>query len=586
MSTAGKRTGTDISVEDLKRRITVARGDEPGDLLLKNARLVDVFCGEVRESHVVVSGAFIAGIGESYTEGKQVLDLQGKYLLPGFIDGHVHVESSHVTLSEFARAVVPRGTTAVVIDPHEIANVLGLNGIEYMLKASEGIPLDVFVMVPSCVPATLLETAGASLGEDEIAQALKYDRVLGLGEMMNFPGVIFGTPEVLGKLVISSKSGVVIDGHAPRVAGPELNAYVTAGIGSDHECTTREEAEPKLRLGMRLMIREGSAAKNLAELLPVINASTSRRCLFVTDDRHPEDLRVEGHMDHILQKAVSLGLDPVMAVQLVTLHPAEYFGLKRRGAVAPGYIADLVVVDDLKEFHVETVLKSGQIVAQEGLIKSDIPFYSSDTVFESVHLPPLSEDSFRIEANGSKARVIGLIENQIVTRHLVQDVKTELGTIVSDPEEDVLKVAVIERHSGTGNIGLALVNGFGLKKGALASSVAHDAHNVIVVGVDDGDMVRAVQEIGRMGGGFVVVSDRDVGASLPLPVAGLMSDQPLETVCEGLDRVHQAARDLGVRLDSPFTTLSFLALPVIPELKVTDQGLVDVNTFQIVDLFE
>ncbi|UCE17914.1 MAG: adenine deaminase [Gemmatimonadota bacterium] len=586
MSTAGKRTGTDISVEDLKRRITVARGDEPGDLLLKNARLVDVFCGEVRESHVVVSGAFIAGIGESYTEGKQVLDLQGKYLLPGFIDGHVHVESSHVTLSEFARAVVPRGTTAVVIDPHEIANVLGLNGIEYMLKASEGIPLDVFVMVPSCVPATLLETAGASLGEDEIAQALKYDRVLGLGEMMNFPGVIFGTPEVLGKLVISSKSGVVIDGHAPRVAGPELNAYVTAGIGSDHECTTREEAEAKLRLGMRLMIREGSAAKNLAELLPVINASTSRRCLFVTDDRHPEDLRVEGHMDHILQKAVSLGLDPVMAVQLVTLHPAEYFGLKRRGAVAPGYIADLVVVDDLKEFHVETVLKSGQIVAQEGLIKSDIPFYSSDTVFESVHLPPLSEDSFRIEANGSKARVIGLIENQIVTRHLVQDVKTELGTIVSDPEEDVLKVAVIERHSGTGNIGLALVNGFGLKKGALASSVAHDAHNVIVVGVDDGDMVRAVQEIGRMGGGFVVVSDRDVGASLPLPVAGLMSDQPLETVCEGLDRVHQAARDLGVRLDSPFTTLSFLALPVIPELKVTDQGLVDVNTFQIVDLFE
>ena len=575
-----------LRVEHVKHRIAVARGDAQGDLLLRNGRVVDVFSGEVLEINVITDNVYIAGVGETYTEAKEIIDLQGKFLLPGFVDGHVHVESSHVTLSEFGRAVLPRGTTTVVIDPHEITNVLGLAGIEYMLRASEALPLDVFVMVPSCVPATPLETAGASLGEDDIIKALNYDRVIGLGEMMNFPGVIFGVPEVLGKLVVSQKSGVVIDGHAPQVEGSELNAYITAGIESDHECTTREEAEEKLRLGMRVMIREGSAAKNLADLLPVVNESTSRRCLFVTDDRHPQDLRSEGHIDHILRRAVSLGLDPVIALQCASLNPAEYFGLKGRGAVAPGYIADLVVVDDLQEFRVDTVLKSGQIIVQGGHMTVDIPSYSDKTALQTVHLPPLSEDSFQIEARGTKARVIGLVENQIVTKNVLHDVQPVLGMVVSDIEKDILKLAVIERHTGSGNIGLGLVQGFGLKKGALGSSVAHDSHNVIIVGVDDGDMVCAAQEIGKMGGGCVVVSDGEVVASLPLPIAGLMSDQPLEKVCEGLEHVQRAAREIGVTLGSPLTTLSFLALPVIPELKLTDKGLVDVNTFQIVDVFE
>lgn len=563
----------------------MAKGVEEGDILLKNGRWVDLFNGEVRQTNVIIHGDQIAGVGADYTKGKEVIDLQGKYILPGLIDGHVHVESSHVTLSEFARAVLPHGTTAVIIDPHEIANVLGLMGIEYMLRASETIPLDVFVMVPSCVPATPLETAGASLEDDEIAQALSYDGVVGLGEMMNFPGVIFGLPEVLGKLAVSHSAGVVIDGHAPRVSGTDLNAYVATGIESDHECTTKEEAQEKLRLGMRVMFREGSAAKNVTDLLPVVDGYNSRRCFFVTDDRHPSDLLEEGHINHILKKAVSMGLDPLIAIQMATLNPAEYFGLKKRGAVVPGNIADVVVVDDLKEFHVDTLLKSGQVVIQEGQIVIDVPSYTSDEVLKTVHIPPLSEDSFRLKAKGTKARVIGLVEDQIITKSLVQEVKTELGDVVSDTERDVLKLAVVERHKSTGNVGLGLVHGFGLRKGALASSMAHDSHNVIVTGADDSDMVCAVQEIGKRGGGFVVVSDGSVAASLPLPIAGLMSDQPLEKVRDGLNQVHRAAKELGARMENPFTTLSFLALPVIPELKLTDKGLVDVNTFQIVDVF-
>lgn len=576
----------EMTVENLKHLIDVARGDEQGDILLKNGRLIDLFSGEVRPANVIIHGAQIAGVGQTYTEGKVLIDLAGKYLLPGLIDGHVHVESSLVTISEFARAVLPHGTTAVVIDPHEMANVLGLAGIEYMLKASETVPLDVFVMVPSCVPATLLETAGASLGEEEIAQALGHNRVIGLGEMMNFPGVIFGVPEVLSKLVVSQKAGVIIDGHAPRIGGSELTAYVAAGVESDHECTKKEEALEKLSLGMRVMIREGSAAKNLADLLPVVNDFNSRRCFFVTDDRHPADLRQEGHIDHILRKAVSLGLDPVRAIQMATLNPAEYFGLRGRGAIGPGCLADLIVVSDLKEFRVDTVIKSGQVVVREGRLTVDVPSYSTEAVLNTVHLPTLSEESFQIEAKGGKARVIGLVEDQIVTKHLVQEVRTEGRMVVSDPEGDILKLAVVERHKGTGNIGLGLVRGFGLKKGALASSMAHDSHNIIVVGSEDSDMVCAVQEVGKMGGGFVTVSDGSVLASLPLPVAGLISDEPLEKVCQGLDRLHRAAKDLGTKIESPFTTLSFLALPVIPELKLTDKGLVDVNTFQIVDLFE
>lgn len=576
----------DVTVQALKHLVAVARGEQRGDLLLEGGRLVDVFSGEVREANVLIHEDRIAGVGRQYTEAEEIHHLRGAYLLPGLIDGHVHVESSHITIAEFARAVLPHGTTSIVIDPHEIANVLGVRGIDYMLEASQAIPLTVFLVVPSCVPATSLETAGAVLEEREIAEALHHDRVVGLGEMMNFPGVISGVPEVLGKLVVAHQAGVTIDGHAPRVGGSELNAYVAAGVKSDHECTTREEAEEKLRLGLWIMIREGSAAKNVADLLPIVTDSTERRCLFVTDDRDPEDLCREGHIDHVLRRAVSLGLDPVQAIRMVTLNPAEYFSLKARGAIAPHYIADLAVVDDIQDFRVTTVIKSGHVVFKDGRITQDIPSYESNTVRNTVHLPAFNGESLRLEARGSKARVIGLVEDQIITRHLIQEVLSRNGMVVSDPSRDVLKMAVVERHRGTGNIGLGLVHGFGLQKGAIASSVAHDSHNVIVVGVHDSDMVCAVQEIGKSGGGFVVVSDGEVTASLPLPIAGLMSDQPLEKVCEGLRTLNHEAKKLGVKRENPFAVLSFLALPVIPELKLTDKGLVDVNAFQIVDLFE
>lgn len=581
-----KPADQDLNRGNLIDLIAVASGAERGDVLLQHGRLVDVFSGTVRETNVLLHTDRIAGVGEYYTEAKEIIDCGGAYILPGLIDGHVHVESSHLTMSEFARAVLPCGTTSVIIDPHEIANVLGLPGIQYMLEASEQILLNVFIVVPSCVPATSLETSGAVLGKMEIEEALQYERIVGLGEMMNFPGVISGTPEVLDKLNVARTEGVIIDGHAPGVGGPDLNAYVAAGVGSDHECTTWEEAEEKLGLGLWIMIREGSAAKNLADLLPVVNPSTSRRCLFVTDDRHPEDLRREGHIDCILRKAVSLGLDPVTAIRMATLNTAEYFGLLRKGAVAPGYDADIVIMDDLEHFRVKRVIQSGRTVVHEEKIIDDIPLYTSDVVMDTVHLPQLSEESLRIEVKGSRARVIGLVEDQIITKQRIEDVRTDNGAVVSDVERDILKMAVIERHKGTGNIGLGLVQGFGLKSGAMASSVAHDSHNIIVVGINDRDMVAAVREIGEMGGGFVVAGDGQVIASLPLPIAGLISDQPLEDVCQGLNKVHQAALDAGVTMSSPFTTLSFLALPVIPELKLTDKGLIDVNAFQCIDLFE
>ena len=574
------------NLENLSELIKVAKGEIKGDILLKNVNLVNVFSGEIYKTNVLLWKEFIAGIGDEYNEAHQVIDLEGKYLLPGFIDGHIHIESSLLCPSEFAKLVLPHGTTTIIADPHEIANVLGEKGIEYMLRASENLPLDIYFMIPSCVPATHMETAGGEIGIRNIENLLKEERILGLAEMMNFPGVIFGVPEVLEKIKITKENKKIVDGHSPGLSGQNLQAYISAGIESDHECTAREEAEEKLRSGMRIMIREGSAAKNLEELLPVVNEKNYHRCFFVSDDKHPEDLLHQGHINYIVRKAVKLGLSPVRAIQMATLNTAQYFNLKGKGAIAPGYIADLLIVEDLSGFNINKVFKSGKLVVNEGKLMIDIPHYEDPSVLNTVHIKSISPYNFIIKDKGKKVKVIEIIPNQIVTRKLIIEPKVEKGEIISDTENDILKLAVVERHKNTGNIGLGLVKGFGIKKGAIASSVAHDSHNIVIVGVDNYSMALAINEISKMGGGFVVVADGEIRASLPLPIAGLMSNESGEKVIEKLKKLLKSAEDLGSQIENPFITLSFLALPVIPKLKLTDKGLVDVDKFEIVSLYE
>jgi adenine deaminase len=561
--------------------IRYARGEEKADLLLKNGQVVNVFTSEVLRADVAVAGGLVIGVGEGY-KGRETMDLAGRIVCPGFIDGHLHIESTMLTPYQFARAVVPRGTTAVVCDPHEIANVLGLDGVRYMLDASQGLPVTVFVMASSCVPATHLETSGATLTADDLATLLDHPRALGLAEMMNFPGVLLGLPGVLSKLEMARARGVPIDGHSPGLTGRDLQAYVAAGIRSDHECTQLEEAREKLRAGMYLLIREGTTERNLAELLPVVTPENARRCLLVSDDRHP-DVMERGHMDYSIRLAVREGLNPMTAIQMVTLNAAERFRLWDRGAVAPGYRADIVVLDSLETLNVEKVISGGRLVAENGEMLPVTPP-------EAVAAPPsVTVDwdrlSFEIPAKGDRARVIGVVEGQVVTKALELPVRRESGLAVADAGRDVLKMAVIERHHATGNVGLGFVKGMGLRRGALASTVAHDSHNLIVVGTNDADMAAAARAVADMGGGLVAVADGQVKEQLPLPVAGLMSEEPLETVRRKMDGLLAAARDLGSPLHNPFMTLSFLALPVIPTLKLTDKGLVDVNKFDFVPLF-
>lgn len=566
---------------EINELISVARGDQSADLLLRNARIVNVFSGEIQETHLAIHHSRIVGLGEY--PARREMDLGGHYVCPGLIDGHVHIESAMVPPAEFARAVVPHGTTTVIIDPHEIANVVGTEGIRYMLEAAKYNPFSVYVMVPSCVPATHLETAGAELRWYDLASFLKDEWVIGLGEMMNYPGILRRDQAVLDKL--RAFAGRRIDGHAPGLSGRDLEGYVAAGIGSDHECTTVDEAREKIGLGMYVMIREASNARNLRDLLPLINPITARRCFFVTDDRYPSDLLDEGHIDCMVRAALRAGIDPVTAIQMATLNTAEYFGLTDRGAIAPGRRADLIVFDNLENFRIEKVFRGGMLVAENGRLVP-LPQAPRRVPIRGTVNVNWARVSFNLPANGRRLiRVIETVPDQLVTRQVVEPARIENGRAVADPTHDILKLAVIERHHASGNVGLGFVRGFKLARGALGSSVAHDSHNLIVVGASDEDMMVAVRAIGAMQGGLVAVADGEVLARLPLPIAGLMSDQPIERVREDMQALENVARELGCSLHSPFMALSFLALPVIPELKLTDKGLVDVQKFDFVPVF-
>lgn len=567
----------------LKERIKAARGEMPADLLLKGGRVINVFSGTLEEQDVAVHGGFVVGVGSGY-HGREEVELpKGCSISPGLMDGHIHIESSMLLPSRLAAALLVHGTTAIVSDPHEIANVMGVEGIRLMLRDSESIPFDVFFMAPSCVPATHLETSGASLNVAALEELRKEPRILGLAEMMNFPAVLAGDDEVLRKLSVFAHAP--LDGHAPSLRGKDLQAYVCAGIRSDHESIDRDEASEKMQSGMMIMIREGSTARNLEELIPLVLPGNSRRFCLVSDDLHPADLSGRGHLDHLLKKAVACGVNPVIAVQMASLNPAEYFGFRDRGAAAPGYRADLVVFKNLDDFAVHRVYKDGRLVVEDGTLVGFPLAEQASSAHRPLLIPRLKPDRFRIRKEGSAARVMEVVPGQIVTRSSREKVACRGDWVVADPRADILKIAVVERHKGSGRIGLGLVRGFGLKKGALASSVAHDSHNVIAVGVSDEDLCRAVEEVRDMGGGMVAVAEGGTLAKIPLEVGGLMSRLSLGELTAELEELARASAAMGCSLDEPFMSLSFLALPVIPELKLTDRGLVDVNRFEVVPLF-
>lgn len=576
--------------------VATALGEAPADLVLRGGRVVNVHTGEVLRADVAVKGnriALVGDVGHCVGRRTRVIEVFDRYVVPGLIDAHVHVESSMVTVTEFARAVLPRGTTAVFVDPHELANVLGLRGIKLMLQESKGLPLRVFVTLPSCVPsAPGLETTGAELGQAEVAEGLRWKRVVGLGEVMNFPGVLAGDEKMHGEISEALKRRLAVEGHAPGLLGKELSAYVAAGVQSDHESSTPEEAVEKLRLGMKLELREGSAAKNIARLLKPIKelGLDTRHCLFATDDRHPADLVKEGHMDHVVRRAIEEGLDPIKAVQMATLNPAEHFGLgEELGSISPGKLADVVVVKDLRRFKAEYVVANGELVASRGKLLFNLPPPRPPRfALRTVKARRVSPSDFKIKAPPGatrvRARVIEVVEGEIFTKHKLEWVEVEGGLLKPDPSRDLLEVAVVERHRRTGRVGLGLVRGFGLKRGALASSVAHDAHNLVAAGASGEELALAINELRGMQGGQVVVAGGRVLARVRLPLAGLMSLEPVERVAAELGRLHQAAKNLGVKLRAPFASLSFLSLPVVPELKITDKGLVDVKQMELVNL--
>ena len=557
--------------------IAVARGDAPPDLVISGARVFSAFTSEWLELDVAVFGGVIAGLGE-YDGGDRV-DASGQLLVPGFVDAHVHIESSKLTPAEFARAVSPHGTTAVVTDPHEVANVLGREGVEWMLEASEGLPLDVFVMAPSCVPASDFESPVGPFNAADMEAVLRHPRALGVAEMMNFPGVIGGAPDVLERLELSDH----VDGHAPGVTGRALDAYVAAGIRSDHEATTLEEALEKRRRGMWVLLREASNARNLRDLLPLVARYGPQHCAFCTDDREPDFLFRDGHIDQMCRVAVSEGIAPEAALLMATLHPARCHGLLDRGAVAPGLRADLVLLDDLESFMPARVYKDGVLVAAEGRAE---PFERPPIparVLSTMRAAPLAAGALAIPA-APRVRVIEIIPGQLITHAREDEPAVRDGHVVADPERDLAKIAVVERHHATGRVGLGLVRGFGLQAGAFASTVAHDAHNLVVVGVSDDDMLACAARLQEIGGGIAIARNGAVRGELALPVAGLLSDEPVEDVVARLEALQAMLAVQGVHDDAPFMTLSFLALSVIPSLKLTDRGLVDVDRFELVPL--
>ena len=569
------------SLEVCRQRLAVARGDAPADVLVKNARVLNVLSGEIHEADVAVAAGLVVGF--SGRDARQVVDAGGRYLCPGFIDGHIHIESTLLSPPVFAQAVAPHGTCAVISDPHEIANVLGLSGIEYMLACSRDLPVTCYFMMPSCVPATTMATSGARLGAVDVGAMLaRYpDRILGLAEVMNYPGVVAGDEDMLRKL--RAARGKVIDGHAPGLTGWALDAYVTAGPGSDHECTALEEAREKLRRGLHIMIRQGSTEQNLDTLIPLVTAENAAQFSLVSDDRDPVDLSREGHLNALVRQAVSRGVPPLRAVAMASINPARYFGLRRRGAVAPGYRADFLLVDDLESFAISEVFLAGR-----SLNDWEFADHSCLTPPRAMRVGgELTEGSLAIPAKGARCRVIGLVPGQIVTEERLVDASVRDGLAVADPSRDIAKLAVIERHKATGNLGLGFVSGLKLTRGAVAGTVAHDAHNLIVAGVGDADMLLAARTLMVSGGGFAVVADGKVLAQVRLPVAGLMSDAPLEVVMGQLSALGAAYRQVSAA-DAPahpFMAMSFLSLEVIPTLKLTDQGLFDVTSFSRVGLF-
>lgn len=566
--------------------INVARGLEKADLVIKNANIVNVLSEEIHKGDIAICDGVIAGIGENYS-GEKEIDINGAYVTPSFIDGHVHLESTMMLPKEFAKTVLPAGTTTVIIDPHEISNVLGLHGISFMHEAVKNLPMNVYTMLPSCVPATPFETSGFDLNSYDLSLLIDKPWVLGIAEMMNFPGVLNLDKNVMAKLELAKSRGKRIDGHAPYLSGKDLCGYIASGVKSDHECTTPEEAIEKLRLGVYVMIREGTAAKDLDALIPVLKTSNTRKCIFVTDDRHPADLKE--HINGMVRRAVEAGVDPIKAVQVASLNTAEYFGLKDLGAIAPGYKADLLVLPDLKSFKPDIVLKDGQVVAQDGKLAVEIPENDAISTRNSVNVRWITMDDFKIPTEGDgvkKVRALEVIPHQLITKSVMSDVKVVDGNAVSNVDTDTLKICVIERHRATGNIGKGFVKGFNLKCGAIASTVAHDSHNMIVIGTNDFDMYTAAVALIKCQGGKVVVKDGQIISQLPLPIAGLMSDREFDFVVEKCDELNKAAHSIGCKLEDPFMTMGFLSLPVIPELKITDKGVFDTNKFDFVDIFE
>ena len=564
---------TDRQLAAKQRIIAVAAGREKADLVLKNAKYLNVFSNEFLCGDIAVANGLIAGVGKY--DGKTEIDVSGKLVLPGFIDAHIHLESSMVTPAEFAKAVVAHGTTTVITDPHEITNVMGIDGVEYMIQASQNLPIDVHFMMPSCVPATEIDESGAELDCKDIDLYLDNKKVLGLAEMMNYVGVINGDKNVLSKIVTSQAHHKKIDGHAPELSGNDLNAYIAAGVYSDHECSTFENALEKLRKGQFIMIREGTAAHNLKALMPLLTQQYYSRCMFATDDKHPSDLLYGGHIDYIVKQALKNGADPIVALKTATHHAARYFLLNNKGAIASGYLADIVVVDNLEDFNVETVFKRGKLVFDGEVKDFSVPTVDeklAEKCFDTFHLDSVTPSSFKVDG---KLGLIGLVGGELLTRNL--------GTADKiDVENDILKIACIERHKGTNHIGVGYVKGYSLKSGAVATSVAHDSHNIITVGCNDDDIAVAVNAIKDSNGGIAVVENGKIKALLELPIAGLMSDEPLTTVNEKLENAKLSAYELGAdKSIDPFMTLSFLSLPVIPSLRITTKGVFDAENWKM-----